>query len=99
MASIEHEPVHRVTRYRLRESKLRWLASGDEVVAFDEAGAAYFGLNTAGSVLWRLLVAGSSHDDLVLALVEEFDITAERAAVDVDAFLEQLTAADFLQRI
>jgi Coenzyme PQQ synthesis protein D (PqqD) len=87
-----------VITFRLREDKLRWLESGEEVVAFDEMGAAYFGLNPAGSTLWRRLAGGASHEDLVAALVDEFEIDAEHAAADVDAFLQQLDAAELLER-
>ena len=87
-----------MTTIRLREEKLRWLESGEEVVAFDEMGAAYFGLNPAGSTLWRRLAAGSSREDLIAALVDEFELDAERAAADVDAFLQQLDAAELLDR-
>lgn len=87
-----------MTILRLREKNLRWLESGEEVVAFDEAGAAYFGANTAGTVLWRLLSEGCTREDLMLALVDTFGVDSERAEADVDSYLRQLDENELLER-
>ena len=87
-----------MTIFRLRDEKLRWLESNQEVIAFDEAGAAYFGANQTGSVLWHLLAGGSTRDDLVRALVDAFGVDEERAGTDVDAFLNQLQEQGLLEQ-
>ena len=62
---------------------------GDEIVALDLRSSTYLSTNPAGTVLWRELERGSTRTQLVRALLDEFDVTPERAGVDVDAFLEE----------
>jgi hypothetical protein len=87
-----------MTRFRLREEKLKWLHSDNETIAFDEVGSAYFAANPSGTVLWKRLAEGASRDTLVDALVEAFSIGRGHAAADVDTFLQQLDQAGVLLR-
>ena len=47
-------------------------------------------LNETGAYLWRFLENGAERQDLMDALLREYDTDAETAAKDVDAFLAQL---------
>ena len=82
---------------RLRDQALDWLPVDDEVVVLDGERDLYLGTNSSGSVLWEALAAGATRSQLAGLLVERFDIEQDRAESDVQAFLEQLTAANLVE--
>lgn len=53
-------------------------------------------MSESGGLLCRKLQGGCTRDDLIAALLLEYDVTAEAAAADVDAFLEQMRQLDIL---
>lgn len=48
------------------------------------------GLSESGALLWEALQAGATKEQLVNRLTEEYDVTAEVAQNDVEAFLSGL---------
>ncbi len=81
---------------RLRPEALQWREIEGEVVAVDLETSSYLGANEAGAVLWRALATGATREDLAALLVAEFQIDAEQAARDTDAFVGQLRENDLL---
>lgn len=53
-------------------------------------------LNDTGAYLWQQLLQERSEEELVQLLLDEYDVTAQRAAEDVSAFIDQLKKADLL---
>lgn len=53
-------------------------------------------LNDTGRLLWERLEKGAEADDLVAALLAEYDVDETTARAGVDAFLEKLKANDLL---
>lgn len=53
-------------------------------------------LNDTGRFLWERLEKGAEADDLVAALLAEYDVDESAARAGVDAFLEKLKANDLL---
>lgn len=47
-------------------------------------------LNETGAFLWRMLTDGAEKDELVSGLIGEYEVDAETAEKDVDAFIAQL---------
>ncbi len=47
-------------------------------------------LNETGAFMWKLLEKGAGKQELVYALLREYETDAETAGKDVDAFLNQL---------
>ena len=47
-------------------------------------------LNETGAFLWRIIENGAERDQLVESLTREYDVDAQTAAADVDAFLNSL---------
>ena len=47
-------------------------------------------MNESGAFLWKLLENGATTDELVASMTQEYDVSAEVAARDVDKFLAQL---------
>lgn len=81
---------------RLRPEALQWREIEGEVVAVDLETSSYLGANEAGAVLWRALATGATREELAALLVAEFEIDAEQAARDTDAFVDQLRESDLL---
>lgn len=53
-------------------------------------------LNDTGRFLWERLEKGAEADDLVAALLAEYDVDESAARAGVDAFWEKLKANDLL---
>ena len=85
-------------RSTLRSEGLDWVDVEGEIVVLDTERSVYLAPNASGALLWRMLVSGATHSDLVTALIEAFEITSERAAQDVKAFLDQLESLGVLAR-
>ncbi|GEM_PF-2162020 len=87
-----------MARLRLRADKLDWVKAGDEEIILDSDREQYLATNPTGALLWERLAEGADKADLVAALLEHFDdLDPERAADDVDAFLDQLRDLDLLE--
>jgi hypothetical protein len=85
-----------VTQLRLRTSDLEWREIEDEVIAVDVQTSTYLSANSSGMLLWRELARGTTRAALVDRLVEVYGIEGERAAADVDRFLEDLVSHGLL---
>jgi len=53
-------------------------------------------LNGTAKFLWEKLAVGAEKDELVDALLAEYDVDRERAEKSVDAFVSRLKELDFL---
>jgi Coenzyme PQQ synthesis protein D (PqqD) len=87
-----------VTRLRLSEDAVRWREIDHEVVAVDLVSSSYLTTNESGVRLWRRLADGATADELVDELVEAFGIERERAAADVQSYVDALDARNLLVR-
>ena len=54
-------------------------------------------LNQTGIEIWKGLQANKSREQLLDALLEQFDVPAEQAAKDLDAFLAHLLENDLIE--
>jgi hypothetical protein len=75
---------------KLRAEQLTWEVVEGEIVALDLASSEYLGLNGTGAALWQRLAAGATRDELIDGLVARFDVAADQAGRDVDAFVADL---------
>ena len=69
------------------------------LVPIGEAAHRYsglFALNEVGAFLWDRLPAAESEEELVAAILEEYEVTKEEAAADTAAFLEKLRGMEIL---
>ncbi len=87
-----------MTKLRLRTEKLDWVKAGDEEIILDSDREQYLATNPTGALLWEALAEGADKAHLVGILLEHYDdLDPERAADDVDAFLEQLRELDLVE--
>jgi len=54
-------------------------------------------LNETGAFLFGLLQEGAEKEELLRKMLEEYDVTPEKAAADIDAFLKKAEEADVLE--
>ncbi len=54
-------------------------------------------LTESGAFLWELLGKDVGRDDLIHALLDEYEVDQETAAADVDRFIEKLREADLIE--
>ena len=54
-------------------------------------------LSETGAFLWEKLSHGAEKDELVTALLSEYDVDEATASADVDKFIDQLKEADLVE--
>ena len=82
---------------KLRSDKIAWREVDGETLLLDLKRSMYLAVNPSATVLWRQLAEGTTRERLVQELVENFGIGAEQAAADVDAFLDDCSAREFIE--
>ncbi len=55
-----------------------------------------FFLTEVGAFLWDLLPGAESEEDLLKAVLAEYDVDEDTAQADIRAFLDKLTAMDII---
>jgi hypothetical protein len=68
-----------------------WTDLGDEVVILNLDTNVYFGLEQLGARTWKLIVDGRTYQEVVQAIVAEYDVSGERAEQDLDELLGELS--------
>ena len=79
---------------------VREIAGQSIVVALGEASKAFNGminLNETGRVIWDLLAKGAEVEDIVTALLSEYEVDRETAKADVEKFVKTLAEANILE--
>jgi hypothetical protein len=82
---------------KLRPTALEWREIEGEVVAVDLQKSVYLAANRSGAVLWPALAEGTTRDELVSKLADQFGLDRDRAEADVDAFVGALTEQGLLE--
>ncbi len=81
---------------------LRKVADTYVVVPVGDAVAEFNGminLNEAGAFLWQLLENETTAEQVVEALLQQYDVDEATAKRDVDKFINELKAAKLLENI
>lgn len=79
---------------------LRNVAGKSIVVPIGQASVDFNGiinLNETGAFLWEQLAKGCTYDELLTALLGEYDVSEDIARRDIDAFLETARNADVIE--
>jgi coenzyme PQQ synthesis protein D (PqqD) len=83
---------------RLASDRLEWREIDGEIVALDIEASKYLAGNRTAGALWPRLAAGATRDELLDALLVRFDVDAETASRDLDAFLRSLEERGLIER-
>lgn len=81
---------------------LREVAGSYVVVAVGERSNEFNGminLNSTGAFLWKRVERGAEREDLLSALLEEYEVSEEQASKDVDRFIAILTENEFVEKM
>ena len=81
---------------KLAEESLTWREVDGEIVVLDRRSWMYMGVNGSGVLLWKEIIEGASRSRLVECLRDAYELDAEVARRDVDAFLETLSSHNLL---
>lgn len=79
---------------------LRNVAGNNVVVPIGQATLDFNGmmsLNDTGAFLFEKMIEGISRDELIKAVVEEYQIEEELATKDVDNFIEKVKGEDLFE--
>ncbi|MBQ1074977.1 PqqD family protein [Micromonospora sp. C31] len=86
------------TVYRIAEQRAAWRQAGEDIVVLDTRKSVYFGLDSAGALLWRRLVDGATAAELAEALASTTDVARDRVTDDVARFLADLDRYGLVER-
>ena len=79
-------------QYSLKD-QLSVTSIGEESVLLDVSSGQYFGLNELGTKIIEGLMQSLSLDDILLGIVQEFDVEMDQARVDAENLLSELETA------
>ncbi len=65
---------------------------GDEAVLLNVESGVYFGLNAIGARIWELLVEGTTQEEIVGRLLDEYDVEPAQLRADIGGFMQALAA-------
>lgn len=78
---------------------LRQIAGSTVVVPIGESAMDFSGmlnLNETGVFLFKALQDGASKEDLLVKLTDEYDVPEDKAAKDIDVFINKLKDAGII---
>lgn len=78
---------------------LREVAGQAVVIAVGEASKEFHGminLNATGKLVWQGIEQGLTEAEIVGKLVDQYDVTADKAQVDVHRMIEKMSTAGVL---
>jgi hypothetical protein len=69
---------------------------GTEMVLLDYDRGIYYGLNPVGARVWQLLRDGSTMEEIIAQLTDEYDVASATLEADVTALLHDLEAKELV---
>ena len=79
---------------------LRKVADSYVVVPVNNMSLAFNGtinLNETGAFLFKLMQNGADREELISKMLDEYEVTAQKAEEDIDLFIEKVKDADVLE--
>lgn len=86
------------TKY-IQNKKVIQSKIGDEVVMLDMDSGFYFGLNSVGSFIWVKLEKPISLEEVVLELLNDYNIDRETCENDTRVFWNQLLENNIIKEV
>lgn len=74
-----------------------WCELADEAVILDLKTGVYYGLNAIGARIWNLLQEPKTVDTVLVTLLEEYEVEADRCADDLLALLQDLAGKGLIE--
>ncbi len=95
MSSDESKPAP--LRYRRNASVLSAAIGPTEVALLDHARETYYGLDGPGRRIWELLAEPRTLDEVVAALMSEYDVDKATCRADTRELVEQMLAKGLVE--
>lgn len=79
---------------------LREVAGSNIVVPLGNAEVSFKGimtLNDVGTFIWKKLEAGATKEELLEAVLSEYDVSEEIASKDIDIYITKLRAENIIE--
>ena len=70
---------------------------GSEVVMLNLRDGTYYGLDDVGAEIWRLIQTPTTIDRIVTALVDTYDVDADRCRADASTLLKNLAGRGLIE--
>jgi hypothetical protein len=83
-------------RYPAQNPRAAWRVYDGRAVIITPEDSRLHTLNEVGTLVWEGADGRTPFAEIVARVCREFDVTPERAAADVDAFVQQLAARGLL---
>ena len=75
---------------------------GNYMIISTQSSASYLNsmqtTNETGAFLWKFLEKGTSEDEMLKALLEEFDVSEEAAREDIRGFIKKISDAGLIEQ-
>jgi methyltransferase-like protein len=71
----------------------------DEAIIFNPDNSDIIVINSTGCFIWQSCDGKNTTEEIVNKMLDELDVTAERANKDLDQFLSDLEKRNFLKKI
>ena len=69
----------------------------EEAVILNLESGVYYGLNEVGVDIWQWLQQPQTTESLLNLLLQEYDVTPEQAKQDLEAILQEMSAAKLIE--
>ncbi|MBA7565521.1 hypothetical protein ES708_07205 [subsurface metagenome] len=77
-------------RYRINSPKIIYETIDNEVVIIDFDTGNYYGMNNLGSIIWQFIESGYTANEIVGAIINQYQSSREVVMKTVDKFLCEL---------
>lgn len=84
------------TRYLLRTDGITWRELDEQIVVLDLQESLYLSVAGAGTVVWKLLLGGTTLDAMIDAVTDVYDVEPGVARADLGEFLDDLSRRTLL---
>ena len=84
------------SKFRIPQSVLARTV-GTETILFDLQSSSYYSLNQVGGRFWKLVQEGKDTDQILLLLVDEFDVDVQRLENDIRSLVCELQKLGLLE--
>lgn len=71
---------------------------GDEAIIFNPDTAAILVINSTGCLIWSMCDGKNTRQDIIHAMLDEFEVSRSRAEEDADKFLGNLEKINFVEK-
>lgn len=85
-----------MSTFKIPDNVLFQEVDGEAVLLSLDEGC-YYGLDELGTRIWKLIHQDLDHDQVVAAMVAEYEVETEQARSDLDAFLSDLRESGLIE--